>query len=89
MINRGGGSQDFCVAGWALVRQILPDLQLGVELVHQTADTKGGRASTGFGAGLRYDISDNYHLLAYAGPGLQNAAETSRYSWYASVLFTF
>ena len=32
---------------------------------------------------------DTCHLLAYAGPGLQNAAETARYSWYASLLFTF
>jgi hypothetical protein len=89
VINRGGGSQDFCLAGWALTRQVLPDLQLGAEIVHQSADTKGGRASTGIGAGLRYDINDAYHLLAYAGPGLQNAAETARYTWYASILFTF
>ena len=88
-INRGGDSQDFCLAGWALTRQVLPDLQIGAEIVHQTAAAKGGRASTGIGFGLRYDLSDNYHLLAYAGPGLQNAAATDRYTWYASVLFTF
>jgi hypothetical protein len=89
VINRGGGSKDFCLAGWALTRQVLPELQLGAELVHRTADTKGGRATTAVGAGLKYDINDNYHLLAYAGPGLQNAAVTDRYSWYASVLFIF
>jgi hypothetical protein len=89
VINRGDGSQNFCQASWALTRQFLPDLQLGAEIVHQTADQKGGRASTSVGVGLRYDISDNYHLLAYVAPGLQNAAETARCSWYASVLFTF
>lgn len=89
VISRGGGSQDFCLAGWALARQVLPDLQLGAEIVHQSADTKGGHATSGVGAGLKYDLSDNYHLLAYAGPGLQNAAETNQYSWYASFLFTF
>jgi hypothetical protein len=88
-INRGGGAQDFCQASWALTRQVLPDLQLGAEIVHQTADTKGGRAATGIGFGVRYDLTDTCHLLAYAGPGLQNAAETARYSWYASFLFTF
>ncbi|MFZ1989937.1 MAG: transporter [Alphaproteobacteria bacterium] len=88
-INRGGGSQDFCLASWALTRQFLPNLQLGAEIVHQTADTKDGRATTGVGAGLIYDLSENYHLLAYAGPGVQNAAETNQYSWYASILFTF
>lgn len=89
VINRGGASRDFCLAGWALVRQVRPDLQIGAEIVHQTADTKGGHASTGIGVGLRYDINDSYHLLASAGPGLQNAAETARFSWYASFLFTF
>jgi hypothetical protein len=68
---------------------VLPNLRLGAELVHQTADTKGGHAGTSIGGGLIYDITDNYHLLAYAGPGLQNAAETGRYSWYASLFFTF
>lgn len=88
-INRGGSSQDYCLMGWALTRRVLPNLMIGAEIVHQTADTKGGRASTGTGVGLIYDVSDNLHLLAYGGPGLQNAAETARYSWYTSVLFTF
>ena len=88
-IDRGGTSHDFCTAGWALSRQMLPDLQLGAEVVHQTPSTKGGRASTGVGVGLHYDVNDTYHLLAYFGPGLQNTAQTSQYSWYASVLLTF
>jgi hypothetical protein len=88
-LNRGGGSQDFCQAGWALARQVLSDLQLGAEIVYQTADRKGGRAATGIGFGLRYDLTENYHLLAYAGPALPTTAESDRYSWYASILFTF
>jgi hypothetical protein len=64
VLNQGGSSQNFCLAGWALTYQLLPKLQLGAEVFHQTADTKGG-------------------------PTVQNAAETSRYTWYASVLFTF
>jgi hypothetical protein len=88
-LNCGGGSKDFCQAGWVLARQVLPDLQLGAEITHQTADTKGGHASTALGVGLRYDLSANLHLLGYAAPGLENAAQTARWSWYASVLFTF
>jgi len=88
-LNNGNGSQNFCLAGWALTRQVLPNLQLGAEIVHQTADTRGGRASTSLGAGLKYDISDNYHFLAYIGPGLENTAETGQYNWYTSILFTF
>lgn len=89
VINRGDGSKDFCVEGWALTQQMLPNLQLGAEIVHQSADTKGGRSMTAIGAGIKYDITDNYHLLAYAGPDLENAAVTGRYDWYTSVLFTF
>lgn len=89
VINRGGDSQDYCLLGWTLTRRVLPNLMIGAEVVHQGADTKGGRAFTGAGAGLIYDLSENVHLLAYAGPGLQNAAENGQYAWYSSVLFTF
>lgn len=88
-LNRSGGSQDYCQMGWVLTRRILPDLQIGAEIVHQTADTKGGRASTGLGGGVTYDLNENVHLLAYVGPGLQNAAATAQYSWYSSVQLTF
>lgn len=89
VINRSGGSQDYCLVGWALARHVLPDLLVGAEIVHQGADRKGARPFTGAGAGLIYDVDDNVHLLAYLGPGLQNPAETARTSWYTSVLFTF
>ncbi|HEX3652616.1 MAG TPA: transporter [Rhizomicrobium sp.] len=89
VLNRGGDSRNFCLAGWALTYQLLPNLQLGGEVFHQTADTVGGRASTIVGAGVKYDLSDHYHLLGYFGPTVKNAAETDRYTWYVSALFTF
>lgn len=89
VLNRGADSHDFCLAGWALTRQVAPALQLGAEIVHQTPDVRGGRASTGMGAGLLYGLNENFHLLAYAGPGLQNVAQTGRYSWYTALLLTF
>ncbi len=76
-INRGGGAQDFCQASWALTRQVLPDLQLGAEIVHQTADTKGGRAATGIGFGVAQQPHRDLPSAGLAGPGLQNAAETA------------
>ena len=88
MFTRGGDSRDFCMVGWVVTRQMRPKLQLGAEIVHQTPASRDGRTSTGLGAGLRYNLNANYHLLAYAGPGLQNAAATGRYSWYASLLLT-
>jgi hypothetical protein len=87
-IHRGGDSKDFCLMGWALTRKIAR-LQIGTELYHRTADTRGGRASTGVGAGFTYDLSDRYHVMGAMGPGIQNAGSTNRYSWYTALLFTF
>jgi Putative MetA-pathway of phenol degradation len=80
---------DFCQAGAVLTYQLLPKLQIGGELFHQTADAQGTPASTSLGVGWRYDVTDNYHLLGYVRRGIENTDETDRYSWYASVLFTF
>jgi hypothetical protein len=88
-LNRGGDSQDFCQLGWALTNQVTPSLQIGAEIYHQSADMRGGRASTGLGFGATYDLSENFHLMASAGPGIQNAAETGEVSWYVAMLMTF
>lgn len=88
-LNNGGGERSYCLAGWALTREVLPELHLGAEIYHQTAATRSGRASTGIGFGATYDLSENYHLMVSAGPGIQNAAETNRASWYVAMLFTF
>ena len=89
VIQHGDDVKNFCLAGWAVTRTVLPPLQLGLELVYRSADAPGGSASTAMGAGLRYDIDEHYHFLASIGPTLTNAAETRRYSWYASLLLTF
>jgi hypothetical protein len=88
-LDNGNGSKDWCQMGWAVTRQVLPDLNLGVEIYHQTADERGGKASTGVGAGAVYDLSINYHLLVSYGPGIQNASQTDRYTWYAALETTF
>lgn len=88
-LNRGDGSQDYCLVGLGLTRRVLPALTLGVEIYHQTADTRGGKPSTGVGAGFTYDLDGHYHLMASIGPGIQNPSATDRYSWYTALLFTF
>jgi hypothetical protein len=89
VINRGQDSQDFCQLGWALTREIATGLQIGAEIYHETADMRGGRATTGLGAGLVYDVDEHFHLMASGGPGIQNATDTNRYSWYVALLSTF
>jgi Putative MetA-pathway of phenol degradation len=80
---------NFCQAGAVVTYQLLPRLQIGGELFHQTADSQGTPASTSLGVGWRYDLTDTYHLLGYVRRGIENTDETDQYSWYASVLFTF
>jgi hypothetical protein len=88
-LSRGETSEDSCQMGFAATRQISPHLQLGVELYHQTPDGRGARQTTGVGVGAIYDLSDNLHLMASAGPGIQNADATNQASWYVAVLFTY
>jgi hypothetical protein len=85
----GRTAQDFCLTGGVVTYQLLPKLQLGVELFHQTADGSGTPATTSLGLGARYDINDTYHLLGYIRRGIEYTDATDQYSWYASVLFTF
>jgi hypothetical protein len=87
--NRGGDSQNFCLTGLVVTRQLTSSLQVGLEVFHQTPDTIGGAATTSVGAGVRYDLNDHFHLLGYLGRGIQNAQENDRVSWYTSILFTF
>jgi len=88
VINRGGDSRNYTLLAWAVTRQVLPRLQVGVELFHRSADTRGGLSSTGLNAGMRCDLSNHYHLLGSLGPGIQNASATNEYSWYLALLFT-
>jgi hypothetical protein len=85
----GRSSQDFCLAGGVLTYQVLPKLQIGAELFHQTADGIGTPATSSLGVGVRYDLNDTYHLLGYVSRGIQNTNETDQFSWYAALLFTF
>jgi len=87
--SAAGRSHDFCMYGATLTRQVLPKLQLGVEMFHQTADRAGTPATTSLGLGAKYDLNKNIHLLGYAAKGVQNAQIANQYSWYAAILFTF
>jgi hypothetical protein len=88
-VINGRRAPDFCLAGGVVTYQIIPKLQLGLELFHQTADSSGTPASSSVGAGAVYDLTENYHLLGYVSRGIQNPNQTGQYSWYAALLTTF
>jgi Putative MetA-pathway of phenol degradation len=81
-------SQDFCLMGGAVTWQIMPDLQLGAEIYHATPGARFGLHTTGLGFGATYDVSERYHLLFSAGPGIQNVTVTNGLSWYTALQIT-
>ena len=70
-VVNGRSAQDYCLTGGVVTYQLLPKLQLGVELFHQTPDGTGTPAATSLGIGARYDINDTYHLLGYVRRGIR------------------
>jgi hypothetical protein len=88
-INPGSGNKDYLFAGGLLQRQVTEKLALGAEVFHQTADTDGGRDSSGFNIGGVYDLTGDDHLLLSLGRGIQNASATNRFSYYLAYQRTF
>lgn len=87
--NPGIGNRSYWFVGWLLQRQVTKSLAIGTEIFHQTADTIGGRDTTGFNIGGIYDFNDHYHLLLSGGRGLQNAALANQFSYYLAIQSTF
>ena len=87
-VNPGPGNRNYWFVGWLLQRQVTAHLALGAEIFHQTADSTGGRDTTGFNAGGVYDFNAHYHLLFSAGRGLQNAAAANEVSCYVAIQWT-
>ncbi|HXC56440.1 MAG TPA: transporter [Rhizomicrobium sp.] len=81
-------SQDFCLLGGAVTWQIRPTLQLGAEVYHATPGARFGLHTTAVGVGAIYDLSERYHLLVSAGPGIQNVTMTDGMSWYMALQIT-
>ena len=88
-INPGVGNRNYWFFGAALWRKVTEELNLGVEVFHQTANVVGGKETTGFNVGAVYDFSENWHLLASVGTGLQNQSTTNLVSYYVALQLTF
>ena len=95
-INPGAGNKDSWFFGAALWRQFGESFHLGAEVFHQTSNVTGQLATsigskdtTGFNIGAVYDLSENWHVLASAGSGLQNQSVTNRFSYDLGLQLTF
>jgi hypothetical protein len=70
-----------------LQRQVLKTLALGVEVFHETAQTRSGSSGSGFNGpantainfGGVWDLSDHYHLLFSGGHTIQGPSSIIGY----------
>jgi len=85
-INPGAGNRDYWFAGWLLQKQLTKTLAIGAEVYHETAQAKGAKATSQVNAGLTWDLTDNYHVLASIGPAIQGP---SGYQTYVAFQLTF
>lgn len=84
-INPGPGNRDFWVAGIALTHDFSDRLSIGTELTWQSADTLGGRNSTGFNFGLIHKLGGPFSLMLAGGSSF-SGGQTSYHSYLALAL---
>ena len=85
-INPGAGNRNWWFTGWLLQKQVRPNLAVGAEIFHETAQSGGGRSDTKMNLGLTWDLDEIRHVLASVGPTLQGPAG---YQGYLAFQFTF
>jgi hypothetical protein len=86
-INPGTGNKNFWQAGLAVTHDFSDRLSLGSEVFWQSADTEGGRGSTGVNLGLIRKLGGPCSLLLAGGPNF-SGGQTSYHS-YAALLLNF
>ncbi len=70
-INPGSGNRDYWFLGWLVQYQVLKNLAAGVEVFHQTPQTRRSGSTSQVNFGVTWDLSDTTHILASAGPAIQ------------------
>lgn len=81
-INPGSGNRNFWQAGVAVTHDVTEKLQLGGEVTRQSADTEGGKGSTGVDAGMIGKVGGPYSLLVAGGPSF-SGGQTSYHAYVA------
>jgi hypothetical protein len=98
-LNQSGDSRNYWFMGWALLRKFSEEWTLGFELFHQTGDLRtepaasgngvSSRSSSGFNFGGYYNLDEDDHIMFTFGKGLQNVADTNRFSYYVGYQVVF
>ena len=86
-INPGSGNRNFWQAGIAVTHDVTERLQLGAEVAWQSADTRGGKPTTGIDVGMIEKLGGPFSLLVAGGPAV-SGRQTS-YHAYAALGLNF
>lgn len=81
------GQRDSWFSGVLAQRQVTPDLYLGGEVFHQTAQVIGGPSATGFNLGGGYVLGGPWQMLFSAGRNVTDVAD-NRFSYYLALYRT-
>ncbi|MGD0190652.1 MAG: hypothetical protein ABSD74_07910 [Rhizomicrobium sp.] len=66
-IDPGRDARDSWFEGWALLRRLGDQFQLGAELFRESAEARGAKDTAGFNVGALYDLNDAFHLVGSTG----------------------
>ena len=85
-LNPGAGNRNWWFTGWLLQKKLSPNLTVGAEVFHETAQTDGGTSGTRMNVGIIWDLDESRHVLASVGPTIQGPGG---YQAYLALQFTF
>lgn len=84
-VNPGSGNKNWIFSGWELSYTFSPALMLGAEVYYHTADTKDGKAQSGFNLGGSINPSEKFHLIFSVGHTITN---DNAFTSYFGLLWT-
>jgi hypothetical protein len=82
VINRHRNEKGYWIAGWAAVRKINEQLELGGEVFYSGAANSADPSSLSFNLGGKYSLTDHDRLLFSVGRGITHVNQTNQFSYY-------
>jgi hypothetical protein len=86
-INPGTGNRDFWQGGIAVTQDVSEKFSVGVEIIRQGSDTRGGTGQTRAGVGTVLQLTGHHSLLISGGPTW--ADHKTSYHAYAAIGFSY
>ncbi|MGH7996415.1 MAG: transporter [Opitutaceae bacterium] len=85
-ITPGAGNRNSWFAGWLGQYQLTKSFAPGMEIYYRTAQSVDATPTAQINFGFVWDLSDNYHILASAGPAIHGPRS---YQTYLAFQWTF